>query len=254
MDLSNATALVTGGASGLGLGAVRKLIERGVPTVIVDLPGSRGKEVAAELGELATFVPADITDTARFAEALDAAEAIAPLRGVIHCAGRAITLRVLDRQGDAGDLESYRAVIETNLIGSFNVLRLSAARMARHEPVGEERGVIVMTASVAAWEGQIGQIPYASSKAGIVGMTLVAARDLARRRIRVNSIAPGIFDTPGLGRHSDEVKAGLAAQVPHPARMGVPAEFGQLALAVMDNPMINGETIRIDGAIRMSAK
>jgi len=254
VDLSNATALVTGGASGLGLGTVRKFVERGVPTVIVDLPASNGKEIAAELGELATFVPADITDTAQFTEALDAAEAIAPLRAVVHCAGRAITLRVLDRQGDPGDLESYRAVIETNLIGTFNVLRLSASRIVKHELVGEERGVIVLTASVAAWEGQVGQIPYASSKAGIVGMTLVAARDLSRKQIRVNGIAPGVFDTPGLGRHSDEIKAGLAAQVPHPARMGVPAEFGQLALAVIDNPMINGETIRIDGAIRMSAK
>jgi NAD(P)-dependent dehydrogenase (short-subunit alcohol dehydrogenase family) len=233
---------------------VRTLVGRSVPTVIADLPTSAGKQVADDLGALASFVPVDVTDAEQVDSALDAAELIAPLRAVVHCAGRAITLRVLDRDGNPGDIDAYRAVIETNLIGSFNVLRLSAARMARSEAVGEERGVIVMTASIAAWEGQVGQIPYASSKAGIVGMTLVAARDLARKQIRVNSIAPGIFDTPGLGRHPDEVKAGLAAQVPHPARMGVPHEFGHLALAVIENPMINGETIRIDGAIRMSAK
>lgn len=254
MDLTNASALVTGGASGLGLGTVRKLIERGVPVVLVDLPTSHGKQVAEDLGELATFVEADVTDTDAFAAALDRAERIAPLRAVVHCAGRGGTLRVLDREGNPGDLELYEAVVRTNLIGSFNVLRLAASHMARNEPVVEERGVIVLTASVAAWEGQIGQMPYASSKAGIVGMTLCAARDLARKQIRVTSIAPGIFDTPGLGRHSLEVRDGLAAQVPHPARMGVPAEFGQLALAVIDNPMINGETIRIDGAIRMAAR
>lgn len=254
MDLSHASALVTGGASGLGLGAVTKLIDAGIPTVIVDLPSSNGEQIAADLGKLASFAPADVTDSEQFKAALDVAEEIAPVRAVVHCAGRAITLRVLDREGNPGDIDSYRAVVETNLVGSFNVLRLAAARMVRYEPVGEERGVVVLTASIAAWEGQVGQIPYASSKAGIVGMTLVGARDLSRKLVRVNSIAPGIFDTPGLGRHSDEIKAGLAAQVPHPSRLGVPAEFGHLALAVIENPMINGETIRIDGAVRMSAK
>lgn len=254
MDISNGTALVTGGASGLGLGTVKALVARGIRVIAVDLPTSSGKEVAVELGELVDFVPADVTDTDAFSEALDAAEAAGPLRVVVHCAGRGGTLRVLDRDGGPGDLELYEAVVRTNLIGSFNVLRLSASRMAKNDVVGEERGVIVLTASIAAWEGQIGQMPYASSKAGIVGMTLCAARDLARKMIRVDAIAPGIFDTPGLGRHSQEVRDGLAAQVPHPARMGVPSEFGQLALAIIDNPMINGETIRIDGAIRMAAR
>jgi NAD(P)-dependent dehydrogenase (short-subunit alcohol dehydrogenase family) len=254
VDLSNASALVTGGASGLGLGTVKRLIANGVPTVIVDLPTAPGDEVAAQLGHLATFAPADVTDADQFNAALNIAERVAPLRAVVHCAGRAITLRVLDRDGNPGDIDAYRAVIETNLVGTFNVLRLTAARMVRYEPVGEERGVVVLTASIAAWEGQIGQIPYASSKAGIVGMTLVAARDLSRKLLRVNTIAPGIFDTPGLGRHSQAIKDGLAAQVPHPARLGVPDEFGHLALALIENPMVNGETVRLDGAVRMSAK
>lgn len=253
MDMSNATALVTGGASGLGLGTVKHFIARGIPTIMLDLSTSPGADVAKELGDLVTFMPADITATEDLNRALDAAEAIAPLRAVVHCAGRAATLRVLDRDGNPGDLDTFEGVIKTNLVGTFNVLRLSASRMVKSDLVGEERGVIIFTSSIAAWEGQIGQMPYASSKAGIVGMTLCAARDLARKSVRVNSIAPGIFDTPGLGRHSQEVRDKLAAQVPHPSRMGVAAEFGQLALAVIDNPMINGETIRIDGAIRMSA-
>lgn len=254
MDALKGSALVTGGASGLGLGTVETLVAKGVPTVLVDLPSSRGAEVASELGELATFVEADITDSESFDKALDVAEAKGPLRSVIHCAGKAATLRILDREGLPSDLSTYEDVVYTNLVGSFNVLRLSASRMVRSEPEGEERGVIILTASVAAWEGQIGQMPYASSKAGIVGMTLCAARDLARKQVRVNSIAPGIFDTPGLGRHSQEIRDGLAAQVPHPSRMGTPKEFGQLALSMIENPMINGETIRLDGAIRMTAR
>jgi NAD(P)-dependent dehydrogenase (short-subunit alcohol dehydrogenase family) len=248
-DLTNGSVLVTGGASGLGLGTVKTLVGRAVPVVVVDLPTSSGAEIAEKLGPLARFAAADVTDTRSFDQALDAAEAIGPLRAVVHCAGRAATLRVLERDGSPGDIGIYEGVVRTNLIGSFNVLRLAAARMARNEPLQGERGVIVLTASIAAWEGQVGQMPYASSKAGIVGMTICAARDLARKQIRVTSIAPGIFDTPGLGRHSQEVRDALAGQVPHPARMGVPAEFGQL-----DNPMINGETIRIDGAIRMSSR
>lgn len=254
MDLTNGSALVTGGASGLGLGTAKTLVARGVKTVIVDLPTSRGVEVAEELGALATFVPADVTDTDAVNNALDVAESLATLRAVVHCAGRGGTMRVLDRDGGPGDFEMFEAVVRTNLIGSFNVLRLAASRMVKNEALSGERGIVILTASVAAWEGQIGQMPYASSKAGIVGMTLCAARDLARKQVRVSSIAPGIFDTPGLGRHSQEVRDGLAAQVPHPARMGVPSEFGQLALAIIDNPMINGETIRIDGAIRMAAR
>lgn len=254
MELDGGSALVTGGASGLGLATVHRLVDRRIPTVILDLPTSAGEQVAKELGGLVTFVPGSVTVDDEVNAALDTAEAQGPLRAVVHCAGRAITLRVLDRDGNPADIESYKAVIDTNLVGSFNIIRLASARMSRTEPVGEERGVIVLTSSIAAWEGQIGQIPYASSKAGIVGMTLVAARDLAKRQIRVVGIAPGIFDTPGLGRHSDEIKAGLAAQVPHPSRLGRPKEFAQFALSVIDSPMINGTTVRLDGAVRMSAK
>lgn len=163
-------------------------------------------------------------------------------------------MRVVERDGEPGSLETYTSLIQTNLIGSFNVLRLAAARMVRNEPVDGERGVVVMTASVAAWEGQIGQIPYASAKAGVVGMTLVAARDLARKLVRVNSIAPGVFDTPILSRFSQDVRDGLAAQIPHPARLGDPDEYARLAMAVIDNAMLNGEVIRLDGAIRMGPK
>lgn len=254
MDISQASVLVTGGASGLGLGTVKAFVARGVPVVAVDLPTSSGAQVAKELGDLVTFAPADVTDSAAFDQALDVAESLGSLRAVVHCAGKAATLRVLEKDGSPSDVDIFASVVRTNLVGSFNVVRLSASRMVKNEDLGEERGVIILTSSVAAWEGQIGQMPYASSKAGIVGMTLCAARDLARKKVRVNSIAPGIFDTPGLGRHSQEVRDGLAAQVPHPARMGQPAEFAQLALSIIENPMINGETIRIDGAIRMAAR
>ncbi|MBY6412632.1 SDR family NAD(P)-dependent oxidoreductase [Rhodococcus sp. BP-252] len=254
MDLSNSSAVVTGGASGLGLATVKRLTAAGVHTVIVDLPQSAGKDVAQELGDLVQFGPADVADPDAVDAALDLAEARAPLRSVIHCAGRGGTVRVVEKDGSPGSLELYTSLIQTNLIGSFNVLRLGAARMVRNEPVDGERGVVIMTASVAAWEGQIGQIPYASAKAGVVGMTLVAARDLARKLVRVNSIAPGIFDTPILSRFSQDIRDGLAAQIPHPARLGDADEYAKLALHIVDNAMINGEVIRLDGAIRMAPR
>jgi NAD(P)-dependent dehydrogenase (short-subunit alcohol dehydrogenase family) len=181
----------------------------------------------------------------------DAAEEFGPLRALVHCAGRGGPIRVVDRNGQPGPLDVYEAVIRVNLIGSFNVLRLGAARMAKAEPIDGERGVVVLTSSVAAFEGQIGQIPYASAKAGIVGMTIVAARDLASHQVRVCTIAPGTFDTPILARVSEEARAGLAAAVPHPRRLGRPEEFAMLAEQIIVNPMLNGETIRLDGAIRM---
>lgn len=254
MDLTDSSVLVTGGASGLALETARRLIGRGVAVVILDLPTSAGVEVAAELGPLARFVPGDVTDPAAVTAALDAAESRGPVRALVHCAGRGGTVRVVDRDGTPGELELYETVVRVNLIGSFNVLRLAAARMAANEPVGEERGVCVLTSSVAAYEGQVGQIPYASAKAGIVGMTLVAARDLASRRIRVVTIAPGIFDTPILSRFSDEIKDRLGAQVPNPARLGRPGEFARLAEHIIDNPYLNGETIRLDGAVRMQPR
>jgi NAD(P)-dependent dehydrogenase (short-subunit alcohol dehydrogenase family) len=254
MDLSNSSAVVTGGASGLGLATATELVRRGVAVTLVDLPTSAGADVAKSLGELASFSPADVRDADAVDQALDVAESNAPLRTLVHCAGRGGTVRLVGRDGSPGDYELYRELVDINLVGTFNVLRLASARMAAHDPVDGERGVCVLTASVAAWEGQIGQIPYASAKAGVVGMTLVAARDLAQRQIRVCSIAPGVFDTPILSRFSDEIREGLAKQVPHPSRLGRPEEFAATALHIVDNPMLNGETIRLDGAIRMAPR
>jgi len=254
MDLTNSSAVVTGGASGLGLATAVKLVDRDVAVTIIDLPSSPGNEVAEKLGDLASFSPADVRDAEAVDRALDLATSKAPLRTLVHCAGRGGTVRLVNRDGTPGDYDLYREIVDINLAGTFNVLRLAAARMAATEPVDGERGVCVLTASVAAWEGQIGQIPYASAKAGVVGMTLVAARDLAQRLIRVCTLAPGVFDTPILARFSDEIREGLAKQVPHPSRLGRPEEFAATALHIIDNPMLNGETIRLDGAIRMAPR
>ncbi|MDP3675304.1 MAG: SDR family NAD(P)-dependent oxidoreductase [Novosphingobium sp.] len=251
MRIEGISAVVTGGASGLGRATVERLVAGGAKVVIADLASSAGAAVAAEIGGGTRFVAADVTDPDAMSAAFGAADALGPLRVTVNCAGRGGTLRVVDRAGEPGDLATYEAIVRVNLIGSFNVMRLAAARMAKTEPVEGERGVIVLTASVAAFEGQIGQIPYASAKAGIVGMTIVAARDLAQRQIRVCTIAPGTFDTPILSRFGPEVLEGLARAVPHPARLGQPAEFAMLAAQIVENPMLNGETIRLDGAIRM---
>ncbi|GAA3744716.1 NAD(P)-dependent dehydrogenase (short-subunit alcohol dehydrogenase family) [Spinactinospora alkalitolerans] len=254
MLVPGATFVVTGGASGLGRATATRLVKEGGKVVVLDLPGSPGAEVAEELGEGAAFSPADVTDPEAVGAAMDAAEAMGPIRGLVHCAGRGGAVRLVDRAGNAGSLEAYESVVRTNLIGTFNVLRLAAERMARNEPVDGQRGVCVLTASVAAYEGQIGQIPYASAKAGVVGMTLVAARDLASRLVRVCTIAPGLFDTPILARLPEEVRASLGGSVPNPARLGEPEEYASLALHIIANPMLNGETIRLDGAIRMAAR
>ena len=254
MDLSNAAALVTGGASGLGRATAQRLTDSGAHVVILDLPNSDGKEVAARMGPRATFSPGDVLDSASISEAVALATAQAPLRVLVHCAGRGATVRILDKSGGPGDAETFEEIVRLNLVGTYKVLSQAASAMATNDQVDDDRGVCILTASVAAWEGQIGQTPYAASKAGIVGMTLVAARDLARAGIRVCSIAPGIFDTPILDRLGPEVKAKLALGVPHPPRLGVADEFARLALAVVDNPMLNGETIRLDGAIRMAPR
>lgn len=258
MDLTGSSALVTGGASGLGLATVRALAGRGVPVVIADLPGSPGAELSEQLtresGTPVRFAAADVQDPDAVGAALDLAGEHGPLRAVVHCAGRGGTVRVVERDGSPGSLELYSSLIQLNLVGTFNVLRLAAARMVTNAPVDGERGVCVLTASVAAWEGQIGQIPYASAKAGVVGMTLVAARDLARSLVRVATIAPGVFDTPILARHSQEIRDALAGAVPHPSRLGRPEEYALLALQIIDNPMLNGETIRLDGALRMGPR
>jgi NAD(P)-dependent dehydrogenase (short-subunit alcohol dehydrogenase family) len=252
VNIEGISALVTGGASGLGLATTRKLVDEGAKVVIVDLPTSNGEAVADELGVL--FVPADVTSEAQMTDAYDAAEALGPLRALVHCAGRGGALRLVEKDGSPGSLELYTQVVTVNLIGTFNVLRLAAARMAKNEPLDGDRGACVLTASVAAFEGQIGQIPYASAKAGIVGMTIVAARDLASKQIRVCTIAPGTFDTPLLARLPDAVKDSLAATVPHPSRLGDPGEYAALALHILANPVLNGETIRLDGAIRMAPR
>lgn len=255
MDISGISAVVTGGASGLGLATARRLLDEGAASVVIaDLPTSAGAAVAADLGDRAHFVAADVRSTEELGAVYDSAEDGGPLRAVVHCAGRGGPVRVVDKSGEPGSLETYAEIVNTNLVGSFNVLRLAAARMTRNEPLQGDRGVVIMTASVAAFEGQIGQIPYASSKAGIVGMTIVAARDLASKAIRVNTIAPGTFDTPLLARLSQEVRDSLAATVPHPSRLGDPDEYARLAVAIVENGMLNGETIRLDGGIRMAPR
>jgi NAD(P)-dependent dehydrogenase (short-subunit alcohol dehydrogenase family) len=238
-------ALVTGGASGLGLATAEALAAKGAKVVIVDLPASQGEAVAARLG--GKFVGGDVTSEADMQRAVDTAD---NLRIVVNCAGIGRSHRLVTREGPH-PLDAFKRVLEVNLVGTFNVLRLAAARMAEAEPVDGERGVVVNTASVAAFEGQVGQIAYSASKAGIVGMTIVAARDLATLMVRVCTIAPGTFDTPLLGTLSEEFRKSLAAAVPHPRRLGDPAEFAALAVHIVENPMLNGETIRLDGAIRM---
>ena len=254
MNVDGASTLVTGGASGLGLACAQALKAKGAKVVIVDLPSSNGDAVAAEMGDAVSFQAGDVTSGEEMEAAIAAAEANGPLRAVIHCAGHGGAVRLVNRDGTPGSLEAYSKVINTNLIGSFNVLRLAAVSMAKNDPLDGDRGACVMTASVAAYEGQIGQIPYSASKAGVVGMTIVAARDLASKLIRVNTIAPGIFDTPLLGRLPEEIRQSLGASVPHPARLGQPDEFADLALHLIENQMLNGETIRLDGAIRMTPR
>ena len=254
MDINGISAVVTGGASGLGLGTVKHLLDKGAAHVVIADYADNGGEVAATLGDRVSFVRADVRDEEQVQAAITAAVAAGPLRAVVHCAGRGGAVRLVNRDGTPGDYELYQEVVAINLFGSFNVLRLAAAEMARNEPVDGDRGVVILTASVAAFEGQIGQIPYASSKAGIVGMTIVAARDLASKNIRVMTIAPGTFDTPILARLSQDVRDSLAGSVPHPSRLGQPEEYAHLAGAIIENGMLNGETIRLDGAIRMAPR
>ncbi|MET4611828.1 NAD(P)-dependent dehydrogenase (short-subunit alcohol dehydrogenase family) [Rhodococcus sp. PvR044] len=254
MELKGISVAVTGGASGLGNATARRLVDAGAFVTLVDLPTSDGDTAARDLGPNARFAPADITDPEQFAAALDAATEDGELRGLVHCAGSGRGMRILDKHGNAGSLEDFEHVIRLNLVGSFNALRLGAERIAKTDEVDGERGAIVMTASVAAFEGQIGQINYTASKAGIVGMTLTAARDLATRRIRVCTIAPGIMDTPLLSGMPDAMRAGLEASVPNPSRLGRADEFGQLAVSILGNRYLNGETIRLDGGIRMAPR
>lgn len=246
-------ALVTGGASGLGAATARELHRVGAIVVLVDLPSADGRAVVDEFGERARFVPADVTDEDAVAEAVAQAGELGELRVAVNCAGIGPAARVLGKQGPH-DLGRFQSVIAINLVGTFNVLRLAAAAMAELEPVDGDRGVIVNTASIAAFDGQIGQIAYSASKGGVVGMTLPAARDLARHQIRVLTIAPGTFDTPMLAGLPDETRAALAEDIPHPHRLGDPSEYGLLVRQLVEHPYLNGEVIRLDGALRMKAR
>ncbi len=253
MKLQGTIALVTGGASGLGAATARRLTAGGAKVVIADRDEARGQALATELS--ATFVKTDVTDAEQVGRALAAASGMGALRVAVSCAGVGWASRTLDKTGKPHDLELFRTVVGVNLIGTFNVLRLAAAAMAQTAPLEHgERGVIVNTASVAAFDGQIGQIAYAASKAGVAGMTLPAARDLAPVGIRVMTIAPGIFDTPMLGALPEEKRAALAADVVFPKRLGSPDDYGELVAAIVANGYLNGETIRLDGALRMPPK
>ncbi|MDJ0320525.1 SDR family NAD(P)-dependent oxidoreductase [Pseudarthrobacter sp. PS3-L1] len=277
MDIVGSVALITGGASGLGAATGRRLFAAGASVVLLDLPGSAGAQLAEELNATlgpdpegarkAVFVPADVTSEAEVQAAVDAATALGPLRIVVNCAGIGTPGKVLGRDGVL-PLETFARVVQINLVGTFNVVRLAAAAMAQTSPREEtgqqegmaanpgsqERGVIINTASVAAFDGQIGQPAYAASKGGVAAMTLPLAREFARSLIRVVTIAPGIFETPMMAGLPPEAQASLGSQVPHPSRLGRPDEYANLALHIVDNPMLNGETIRLDGAIRMSPK
>ena len=252
MQLDSISALVTGGSSGLGLATVRRLRAAGARVGIADLNPPADDDLA-ELGDGVVYVKTDITDEAGMTHALDVIEAAhGGLRAAVHCAGRGgDRARILDKDGQPGPLDSFADVVRINLVGTYNVLRLAAARIARCEPADGERGAIVLTASVAAFDGQIGQTSYTAAKAGVHGITLVAARDLASRLIRVNTIAPGVFDTPMLARLRPDIRAALEQSVPHPSRLGAPDDYARMAVSLLENSYVNGETIRLDGAIRM---
>jgi NAD(P)-dependent dehydrogenase (short-subunit alcohol dehydrogenase family) len=254
VEIAGRTVLVTGGGSGLGAATARMVVEQGGSVVVADVDTERGERVAAELGERARFVPTDVTDEASVGAAVAAALELGGPHVAVSCAGIAPAERVLGRDGPHS-LARFVAAIQVNLVGTFNVTRLAAQAMAANEP-GEdgERGVIVNTASVAAFDGQIGQAAYSASKAGVAGMTLPIARELARHGIRVLAIAPGIFDTPMLAAMSDQVRASLGTQVPFPSRLGHPTEYAALVRHIVENRMLNGETIRLDGAIRMAPR
>ena len=249
MELSGIGALVAGGASGLGEATARELARRGARVTVADLNEERGGALAAELG--GDFVRADVTDEGQVQAAVEAVEG---LRLAVSCAGIGWAERVVGREGPA-KLQPFETVVRVNLIGTFNVLRLSAAAMAAAAPDAEgERGAVVMTASIAAFDGQIGQTAYSASKGGVVGLTLPAARDLARLGIRVCTIAPGLFDTPLLAALPDDARAALGAQIPFPSRLWRPDEYARLACHIAENGMLNGEVIRLDGALRMAPK
>jgi NAD(P)-dependent dehydrogenase (short-subunit alcohol dehydrogenase family) len=255
MDIHGASALVTGGASGLGEATVRLLVERGAKVVIVDRDEARGLALAQQLGAAAGFAKTDVTSEAEVQAAVALATRQGPLRVAVSCAGIAWAQRTVNKDGIPHDLQFFNTVIGVNLVGTFNVLRLAAAAMSKNAPLADgERGVVINTASIAAFDGQIGQIAYAASKAAVVGMTLPAARDLSKSGIRVLTIAPGTFQTPMLALLPEEQRQLLAAGIPFPSRLGNPEDYARLALHMVENSYLNGETVRLDGALRMPPK
>jgi NAD(P)-dependent dehydrogenase (short-subunit alcohol dehydrogenase family) len=255
MKLQDSTAIITGGASGLGAATARHFASLGANVVLLDRDTEHGAAVAADIGDKARFVAADVTSEADVQGAVElAAQTFGGLHITVNCAGVAWASRTVGREGPHA-LDLFEPVIRINLIGTFNVIRLAAAKMQGNEPNADgERGVIINTASVAAFDGQIGQAAYSASKGGVVGMTLPIARDLARMGVRVMTIAPGIFETPMVGLMTDELKQSMFAQIPFPARFGSPAEYARLAQAIVENPYLNGETIRLDAAVRLQPK
>ena len=252
MQIADSVALVTGGASGLGEATVRLILNGGGRAMILDRVGSAGETLAAQLGDRAAFSEADVTNEAQVKAAVQrTVERFGKLNVTVNCAGVGIAMRTITRDG-SHPLDLFTKVVQVNLVGTFNVIRLAAAQMAKNTPTAEgERGVVVNTASVAAYDGQIGQAAYSASKGGVVGMTLPIARDLASVGIRVVTIAPGTFDTPMLALMPDNQRQALAAQIPFPSRLGQPREFAALTRHIVENAMLNGETIRLDGALRM---
>ena len=253
MLMTDIAAIVTGGASGLGEGTAAMLAEAGARVTIFDLNADIGAATAARIG--GRFARVDVTDDQGVADALaEAEQAHGVARVLVNCAGIAPAVKTVGKDGTPHPLDLFRKTVEINLVGSFNIISKFAARLAAAEPIGEERGVIVNTASVAAYDGQVGQVAYAASKGGIVGLTLPVARDLAQHRIRVMTIAPGIFLTPMLMGLPQAAQDSLGTQVPHPSRLGRPEEYAQLVASIIANPMLNGEVIRLDGAIRMAPR
>ena len=246
----NDVVLVTGGASGLGAATVRRVVAQGASALILDLPSSRGSELASRLGDRVRFAAADVRDEDQMQAAVGAATDLGTLRVVVNCAGVGPPGRVIGKRGVL-PLEDFRTVIDINLVGTFNVLRLTAAAIMGNEPLDGDRGLVIMTASVAAFDGQIGQAAYAASKGGVVSLTLTAARDLADKAIRVMTIAPGVMETPMMDGLPGDTKTILEALVPHPARLGRPEEYAMLVTSIIENPLLNGEVIRLDGALRM---
>ena len=255
MELKNKTFIITGGSSGLGAGTARNFVDAGASVVLADLNGDAGAAQVAALGDRARFIECNVCDTSQIEAAIALAQSeFGGLQGAVNCAGVPSAMKTVGRDGPH-NLDVFQHVVNVNLVGTFNVIRLCAAAMQDNEPdAGGERGVFINTASVAAFEGQVGQAAYAASKGGVVAMTLAVARDLARSGMRVMTIAPGLFDTPMMAGLPEEIRASLGAQVPFPSRLGTADEYGKLARHIVENPMLNGETIRLDGAIRMAPR